>query len=117
MSPDNLAADVEADAQARIGFFFGISDLVEPLKDPVLMLFGNPNAKILHTHADRGVVCCDTNEHGVCVRRILDSVIEKVNEYLPDAVAISKYLGQGVSFKLDVMRLSCFLDVFHDFFY
>src|SRR2546428_10669663 len=47
VSLDNLTGDVEANAQPRIGFFFGVSDLVEPLKNLVLTLFGNPNPKIL----------------------------------------------------------------------
>src|SRR6266446_2615051 len=50
VSLDNLTGDVEANAQPRIGFFFGVSDLVEPLKNLVLTLFGNPNPKILDAH-------------------------------------------------------------------
>lgn len=50
MSPDNLAGDVEANAETWVGLSLGISDLVEPLKNLVLVLFGNANPKILDAH-------------------------------------------------------------------
>src|ERR1700730_17904952 len=115
VSLDNLKGDVEADAQPGIGSFLRISDLVEPLKNLLLMLFGNPNPKILNAHKGIILIFCDTHEHCACLGRILDRVIQEVNQYLPNAVPVPKRLSLGLAFKQQMMRLCRSLYVFHDF--
>src|SRR5438270_5849990 len=76
VSLDNFKADVETDAQPGIGFFFGISDLVELLKNLLLIFFSNANPKILNAHKGIILVFCDTYQHCTCPGRILDRVIQ-----------------------------------------
>ena len=53
VSSDDLAGDIQANAQSWIGFFLWISDLIEALKNFLVMSLGNANAEILH--ADDGL--------------------------------------------------------------
>src|SRR5256886_15284017 len=117
VSLDNLKGDVEANAQPGIGSFFSVSDLVEPLKNLLQMLFGNPNAKILDAHKGIVLVFCDTHHHCTRLRRILDRVIQEVNQHLPNAVPVPKRLSLGQALKQQMMRLCRSLYVFHDFLY
>src|SRR5437016_2376611 len=92
MSLDNLKGDVEANAQPGIGSFFRVSDLIESIKNLLQMLFGNPNAKILDAHKGIVLVFCDTHHHCTRLRRILDRVIQEVNQDLPNAIPVPKRL-------------------------
>src|SRR5260370_16590731 len=83
VSLDYLVGDVEANTQPRIGFFFGVSNLVEPLKNLVLMLFGNPDPKILDAHKGLVLVFRDTYNHRVSLGTILDRTIHKLHPPSP----------------------------------
>src|SRR5258708_32603609 len=87
VSLDYLVGDVEANTQPRIGFFFGVSNLVEPLKNLVLMLFGNPDPKILDAHKGLVLVFRDTYQHRVCLRRLLDRIIQECHHHLPTSIS------------------------------
>jgi len=50
------------------------------------MLFGNPNAKILDAHKDRMPIFRDTDQHGIRLGRILDGVVQEINQHLSDFV-------------------------------
>ena len=99
VSLDYLVGDIEANTQPRIGFFFGVSDLVEPLKNLALLLFGNPDPKILDAHKGLVLVVRDTYQHRVCLGRVLDRIIQEVNQHLPNAVSIPTHLGPDLPLK------------------
>jgi len=49
---DDFTRDVEDHTESGIGACFGIVDLIEALKNLVLVLFGNAYAKILNAYDD-----------------------------------------------------------------
>ncbi len=81
------------------------------------MLFGDPDPKILDAHEGLVLVFRDTYQHRVCLGRILDRIIQEVNQHLPNAVSIPTHLGPDLPLKQQAMRLCRPLDVFHDLLY
>jgi hypothetical protein len=117
MSRDNVAADRQANAQAGIGFLFGIVDLVKPLENLVVMFFGNPTAKILNADMRLLLVARKMHDDSFSIGRILDYIGEQIREYLPQAVPIPKHLRLDLTLKLEVMGLHRFLHALHDVSY
>src|SRR5260370_9007391 len=93
MSLDNLTGDVEANAQPRIGFFFGISDLADPVKNLLLMLFVNSNPTILDTYQNLVLVFCDTFQQSFGFSSVLDCIVQTVIQHFPHTVPIAKHFS------------------------
>src|SRR5947209_6960787 len=117
MSFDNLTGEIEANAKARIGFFFWIGHLIEPLKNSLLMFFRNADPKILDAHLGIFWVFDNTNNDRICLWGILDSVGHKINEHLPNAISITKYHCFCCTLKMKLMGMCGGLKIVHRFFH
>src|SRR5438067_13536627 len=83
---DQLLADVEAEAgpshapdHLRVG-------AVELLEDPVLVLGRNPKPLVLHGEANGAVVLVDLDLDVAALGRVLDRVLDEVDEHLASLV-------------------------------
>src|SRR5206468_12996112 len=99
--PDQLAADVEAEAGAADGSGRA-RDAVELLEDPFLLGARNADARI--ANGDTKVISTglESDLDTACAVRVLDCVADEVREHLPKLVAIrGDRLERGWCYELD----------------
>src|SRR5581483_650738 len=117
MPLDDGAGNIEADAQSRVGFLGWFVDLIDPLEDALVIGLGDTNPKILHAHHDGFFMDCHAYHDPLGSWRVLDSVGQQINEYLPDAVSIAIYLHLDSFFQQQMVGLGRLLHIFDDLLY
>src|SRR5579875_2893094 len=91
---NNFLGNIEADPQAgEIRIFAPTGDLVEALKDLLLLVRMDAHAEILDTDTHAALLLSDGDQDLVGVRRILYSVGQHIDEDLSDAIPVA--VNQG----------------------
>src|SRR5207248_6576139 len=85
---DELAADVQAEPGAADPADHVRIDAIELLEDPALIGIRNTKTLVADLKADVVPVRREYEPHFAAVRRILDGVVEQIDEYLPHLVRV-----------------------------
>src|SRR5581483_3160036 len=108
---NNIAGDIEADAQPGIGG--GVfADLVELLKDFLLVLQSDADTKVLHEYNDVALPGCHAYNDLISAPGVFNCVRYQVCEHLPDAISIAIDMRLYYLFQENLMRLCRSLDIF-----
>src|SRR5439155_23846021 len=95
-------------------------DSIEAIEDPRVMFRRNPDARVLHDHTRRSIGSFDMDFNRPSVRRILDGVVDQVEEHLPKPRSVSTNLqgtwlgamqSQPFAFR---QQAHCFSHPFHE---
>ncbi len=101
MTFDDLARDVEADAEAGVGVDFGVAGAVEALEEVLVVGTVDADAEILYADDDAALFAGDTDIHLIGMGRVPDSVDEQVGQYLAQTVSIPIDRSVGLPFSFE----------------
>src|SRR5262249_22451447 len=85
---DELVADVEAEPGTADAAGHLRVDAVELLEDAALLVDGDPEALVANVEDHVALVRLDADLDHAAIRRVLDRVLDEVDEHLPDLVAV-----------------------------
>ena len=85
---DELAADVEAEAGAADPTGHVRIEAVELLEDPAVLGGGDPEPAVVDREADRTVAVRDRERDEPALGRVLDRVVDEVDEHLPELAGV-----------------------------
>src|SRR5207249_8343628 len=99
VSLDDVLHDREPEARAAEGARASLVDAEEALGQPRQVPRGDADARVLDGDVDHAVVLGAAgggpHEHAAAPRRVLDRVVDQVDEHLPEAIRVSLERGRS----------------------
>src|SRR5690348_2506417 len=104
MSFNNLFSDVQANAKPWIRFEVWLINLIESLKNPLLIVRSYADAKVLHAYDGVVPFFRHLYKNLISLWRIFDGIGEQIDKDLPHAVSIAEnthmlFLCGGVQYQ------------------
>src|SRR5207249_858049 len=95
-APNELAADVEAEPGSTDPARLLSIDAVELPEDPLLLAVGDPQALVADHEPQPVLFRLDAHLDAPSVRRVLDRIVDEVDQHLAQLVLVARHLGGRV---------------------